>query len=83
MFIGPAAFVVAEEKDRIAPRSAVHKGVEDLGHFRLSQQHRLPRARVLIVSSISGFDEREAGQRAIGQIGEELREWRESREMKP
>ena len=74
VIVGTACFVIAPEEDRILPRRARHKSIEQARHLSLTHQNRLPRSRMFIVIAIARLDPREAGQRAIRQVGGELGE---------
>ena len=69
VIVWAAAFVVAEEEDAVFPLRAGHERIDDLCHLRLAEQDGLEGARMLVVNAISGLNEGEAGQRAIGEIG--------------
>ena len=77
MVVRAAAFVVAQEEDRIQPRRAVHELAENVCDLRLSREDRLARARMLVVDSVAGFNIGEAGQRSIGHVREELAQRRD------
>src|SRR5579864_108503 len=61
VFIRAAAFVVAQEKDRISPGFAIHELVENVCDLRLTRKYRLAGSRMLVAVAIGGFDVREAG----------------------
>src|ERR1035438_7933899 len=68
MVVGPAAFVIAEEEDGIAPRRTVHKRIYNLRDLDLSSQNGCTGARMFVIVSVPGFDKHETRKRAIHQV---------------
>ena len=70
MIVRSSTLVVSEKEDGILPCGATHKSIHDVGYLRLPGQDRLARTRMLVIVAITGLDEGETGQRAVGKVAE-------------
>ena len=60
-----AAFVIAQEEHRIAPRRARHELADNIRYLGLSGKNRLPISRMFIVVTVAGFDISKAWQGSV------------------
>src|SRR5260370_25906354 len=68
VIVWPPAFVIAEEEDGILPFRTAHERIHHLRHFRLPDQDRRARSRMLAVDARASLNEAEAGKRAVAEV---------------